>query len=38
MNKLLDLRSDVDEPAPIRDFEPKMFSKRSQRTEYLRNA
>jgi len=28
VNELLDLRRDVDEPAPIRYLEPKMFSER----------
>jgi hypothetical protein len=28
MNELLDLRSDIDKPAPIRDLEPKMFTER----------
>ena len=30
LNEFLDLRCDVDEPAPIRHFEPKMFSERFQ--------
>jgi len=30
MNDFLDLRRDIDEPASIRDFEPKMFSERFQ--------
>ena len=28
VNEFLDLRCNVDEPASIRDFEPKMFSER----------
>jgi hypothetical protein len=28
VNEFLDLRCDVDEPASIRHFEPKMFSER----------
>ena len=28
MNEFLDLRCDIDEPASIRHFEPKMFSER----------
>jgi hypothetical protein len=36
VNEFLDLRRDVDEPAPIRHFEPKMFSERSQ-ASYLTN-
>ena len=30
MNDFLDLRRDIDEPASIRDLEPKMFSERFQ--------
>jgi hypothetical protein len=30
VNEFLDLRRDVDEPAPIRYLEPKMFSERFQ--------
>jgi hypothetical protein len=34
MNKFLDLRRDIDEPASIRNFEPKMFSERFQGLEF----
>ena len=31
VNKFLDLRRDIDEPASIRNFKPKMFSERFHR-------
>ncbi len=31
MNEFLDLRRDIDEPASIRNFKPKMFSERFHR-------
>jgi hypothetical protein len=34
MNQFLDLRRDVDEPAPIRYLEPKMFSERFQSSSF----
>ena len=38
INESLDLRGDVDEPASIRYFEPKMFSERLQWSDSLRKA
>jgi hypothetical protein len=35
VNEFLDFRCDVDEPASIRHFEPKMFSERFQYVERI---